>query len=936
MRPTQFLAPDNMHYLLGLYDRYKSDPGGLEPEWQKFFEGFEFALSLNLNGSATPSPQPTSPTTFTKDEIIRHLEEEFKVMRLITAYRTRGHLYANVNPLYPRKYSMDNLPIPLKTVDLDKSVLNKVYQAGTEVGLGPTNLRHIIQMLLDTYCSTIGIEYRYIRIPKIVEWIQERVESVKGKIQFSKEEKIRIFEKLMQASLFEELLHRRFTGQKRFSLEGAEALIPALDGVIEHGAENGIREFAIGMAHRGRLNVLTNIMRKPFEKVFAEFQGKGIANVFFDGDVKYHLGYSNDIIIETEKGKFQVHLSLLPNPSHLEAVNPVVTGAVRAKIDNLYKDHDLIAPILIHGDASLAGQGVVYEHIQMSRVLGYKVGGTVHIVINNQIGFTTSARDGRSSTYCTDVAKVTLSPVFHVNGDDPEAVTFVTQLAMDFRQMFNRDVFIDLVCYRKYGHNEGDEPSYTQPLMYKIIRKKPSPLKVYEDKLLKEGVLTPEMIKEKKEAFKNYLNEEFQKAKGNPEYEISEELGRFWANLRMYRHDEPDEDPETKVEEAVLKRITDAITRVPEGFHIHRNLKRLLQQRKAMVYEKRQLDWGMAEHLAFGSLLIEGYPVRLSGEDVERGTFAHRHAVLVDQETGEKYIPLNHISSEQAPFYVYNSILSEYAVLGFEFGYSYAAPHTLTIWEAQFGDFANGGQIIIDQFISATKTKWRRMSGLVLFLPHGYEGQGPEHSSARIERYLNLAAERNMFICNLTTPANLFHVLRRQLKLSYRKPLIIFTPKSLLRHPECQSPLEAFTQGKFVPVYDDPEIPDRKKVKRLVLCSGKLYYDLLVERRHAKKYDVALIRIEQLYPLPTEEIEAILKTYPNVKEYFWSQEEPENMGAWGYLLRKFHLVPLQLVSRKESSSPATGSYSQHLRQQAYIIRKTLDLSPKAPLITIKI
>ncbi len=928
MQRTDFMNPANIHYVLSLYEQYKTHPDSVEESWKNFFKGFEYALTSNFGENSANG-------SITRTQATEQLEKEFRVLTLIDDYRSRGHLFANVNPLSPRTYTPENPPIKLKRVGLSDADLDRKFQAGIEVGLGTVTLREIVQFLIDTYCGTIGVEYKYIRIPKIQKWLKERIESTRNRPNYDARKKREIFFKLAEASLFEEFLHRRFVGQKRFSLEGAEAIIPALDGIIRHGAHVGIEEFVIGMAHRGRLNVLTNIMNKPYEKVFGEFQGKGVSTPEFDGDVKYHLGYSNDV----RYNGFNVHISLLPNPSHLESVDPVTVGAARAKIDLLHnRDIDKLAPILIHGEGALAGQGVVYEVIQMSRLLGYQVGGTLHIVINNQIAFTTPPEQGRSSTYATDVAKVTLSPVFHVNGDDPEAVAFVTQLAVDFRQAFNRDVFIDVIGYRKYGHNEGDEPSFTQPMLYKQIRNHPSPLKVYEERLIKEGVLSKGEIKEIEKQIKEILQEHFKRAKEKHDYPVETKLTRKWKGLVLYDDNILDAIPETSVKEETLKYITEQITQVPESFEIHRVLKRLLQNRKEMVFSKRLIDWGMAEHLAWGSLLLEGHPVRVSGQDVQRGTFAHRHAVLLDQRTGKKYIPLKRLTTYEAPFYIFNSPLSEYGVLGFEFGYSYAAPQALTIWEAQFGDFANGGQIIFDQYISSTKTKWRRMSGLVLLLPHGYEGQGPEHSSARIERYLTLAADNNMFVCNFTTPANLFHAFRRQLAFNYRKPLIVFTPKSLLRHPECISPLEDFTQGKFRPILDDPEIKNKKKVKRIVLTSGKLYYDLAAERRAQGKFDTAIIRLEQLYPLYKELLQEIVDSYTNAERpIIWAQEEPLNMGAWGFLLRELGMCrEMEAVGRKPSPSTATGSHSQHLRQQIYIIKKALDLPSDLELKTLKI
>ncbi|MFN8922010.1 MAG: 2-oxoglutarate dehydrogenase E1 component, partial [Sphingobacteriia bacterium] len=721
----------------------------------------------------------------------------------------------------------------------------------------------------------------------------------------------------------------KFVGQKRFSIEGAESLIPGLEFMLQRAAELGVAEVVLGMAHRGRLNVLTNILRKEYDNVFSEFEGRYLSDHVFDGDVKYHLGHSSDI--ETRTGK-KVHLSLMPNPSHLEAVDPIVLGSARAKMDAVYNhDHSRICPILIHGDAALAGQGVVYELIQMSRLKGYEVGGTIHIVLNNQIGFTTDWRDARSSTYCTDVAKVTLSPVFHVNGDDPEAFYYVAQIAMAFRQAFNRDVFIDVVCYRKYGHNEGDEPRFTQPGMYQAISKQKSPFEVYAQKLIAENAIDAPYLKNLQQQQAGYLDKEWEESKVYA-YELGTPPARLWHGLAYYDDKTVEPNPATQISQEVALQIATLSTQLPEGFVPHKNIEKLLQQRREMVQSTGKIDWGMAEHLAYGSILLDGRDVRISGQDVQRGTFSHRHAVLHDMENlPSTHIPLNHLAEQQGHLSIYNSLLSEYAVLGFETGYALSAPHGLTIWEAQFGDFVNGAQIIIDQFLSASKTKWQRLCGLVLLLPHGYEGQGPEHSSARMERFLVLCAENNMYITNCTTPANLFHALRRQVYSNTRRPLVVFTPKSLLRHPRCVSSLEDFTATASFQELIDDATADPKKVERLVFVNGKLYYDLLEQKEKHQQDKVALIRLEQLYPLPQQEIEATLKKYKKASSYVWAQEEPENMGAWPFVARKLRQIPLEVVARKESASPATGTASQHKRQQEYIIRTALNLAPELEL-----
>jgi 2-oxoglutarate dehydrogenase E1 component len=910
MDSYSYLTNAGIDYVENLYNEYLTNPGSVDQSWGRFFEGFELARKQNGHAAGTG------------DTV--HLQKEISVLNLINAYRQRGHLFADLNPILPRPAYEP--PLDLATFGLTDAELDTLFQAGVELTGAPMKLKDIVALLKETYCGKIGVEFKYIRIPKIVEWFQKRLEKDRSKKDWSREERLRIVKKMAQATSFESFIHRKFVGQKRFSLEGAESVIPALDGVITHGSDLGIQEFVIGMAHRGRLNVLTNILQKEYDVVFGEFSGKGIADDNFDGDVKYHMGFSSDPKLHNGK---TVHLSLVPNPSHLEAVDPVVVGVARARMDKMYGgDHDMICPILIHGDAALAGQGVVYELIQMSRLPGYEVGGTIHIVINNQVGFTTDQSDARSSTYCTDVAKVTLSPVFHVNGDDPEAVMYATLLAMEFRQEFNRDVFIDVICYRRYGHNEGDEPRFTQPKMYAAIDKHPIPYKVYTDSLLAAGAITQADIDKIDQECADHLNSELEQTKTN-QYSVKGELGRAWKDLDFYDNHKLEPNPDTKVSDKLLKDLAKKITTIPESFAPHRNIKKNYEDRLKMVTDANAIDWGMGENLAYAALLHEGHDIRFTGQDVERGTFTHRHAVINDQNTNEKYCSLNTINPEKAQLRIFNSLLSEYAVMGFEYGYASAMPQTLTIWEAQFGDFVNGAQIIIDQFLSASKTKWQRMNGLVLLLPHGYEGQGPEHSSARLERMLVLCAENNMFVLNCTTPANLFHALRRQVKAKNRRPLVVFTPKSLLRLPACVSKVEEFTKQGFHELYDDSRV-DAKKVTRVVLCTGKLYYDLLAQQEAHKVEDVAIVRLEQIYPLPIDQLEALKKTYPKAKNWVWAQEEPINMGAWPFLVRKLYSVlPLEVVGRKESASPATGSPYQHKTQQEYIIRKALDLKPDA-------
>lgn len=710
-----------------------------------------------------------------------------------------------------------------------------------------------------------------------------------------------------QAVVFEQFLHKKFVGQKRFSLEGNEALIPALDAIVELGAKIGIKEFIVGMAHRGRLNVLANIFNKTYEAIFSEFEGKEYEDNIFDGDVKYHLGYSCDIT--TDNGH-DVHMTLAPNPSHLETVDPVVEGITRSKIDTYLKDEKEIVPILIHGDAAISGQGVVYEVIQMAQLDGYRTGGTIHIVVNNQIGFTTNYLDGRSSTYCTDVGKVTLSPVLHVNGDDVEAVIQAVQFAIEYRQEFHRDVFIDILGYRKYGHNEGDEPRFTQPLLYKSISKHANPRDIYLNQLIKEGIITKAEAKTVESDFNNLLQERLSDAKEIEKASVTHFLKRTWEDYSYCKEGEFDQSPNTGYDKKKLVALGKKIATLPKDKAFIRKINKLFNDRLNMITDGTKLDWATGELLAYATLLEEGYPVRLSGQDVERGTFSHRHAVIKVEESEEEYIPLNNISKKQSKFHIYNSLLSEYGVLGFEYGYAMATPNGLTIWEAQFGDFFNGAQIVIDQFLSAAEEKWKVQNGLVMLLPHGYEGQGAEHSSGRMERFLQLCAENNMQVANASTPANYFHLLRRQMHRKFRKPLIVFTPKSLLRLPKCVSTVDEMSKGGFQEVIDDVNAK-AKNVDTVVFCTGKFYYDLLAKQEEEKNENIAIVRVEQLYPLPQKQLDKVLAKYKNAKNYIWAQEEPENMGAWTHILRHFTSVDLEVISLAESGAPATGSSKAH-------------------------
>ncbi len=906
MDKYSYLSNIDSNVLEDLYKTYKNNPDGVEDGWRRFFEGYEFAHTDNTISANDPEYYPS----------------EFKVVNLINAYRERGHLFTKTNPVRTRRQYTPTLD--LENFGLSEHDLDRIYYAGNNIGLGKASLKDILEHLQTTYCRSVGVEYHFIRNTKIRDWLRDKMESGKNIPSFNASDKKHIFHKLSEAVYFEKFIHKKFPGQKRFSLEGAESLIPALDMVIEKGAKLGTSEFIIGMPHRGRLNVLTNILNKAHEDVFTEFAGKEYDEDGLLGDVKYHLGYTSQR--KTDIGQ-NVTLTISPNPSHLEAVNPVVNGIARAKIDHEYNgDYDKVTPILIHGDASIAAQGIVYEVIQMSELPGYKAGGTIHLVINNQLGFTTNYLDGRSSTYCTDVGKVIQSPIFHVNGDDVEAVCYAIDLAMEYRKEFNKDVFIDLLCYRKYGHNESDEPRFTQPSLYKIIEKHPDPLQIYIEKLKKEKLINPDEAKAIGKQFNEQLEKELHSSKNIEKAHISYFLEKTWTEINRASEEDFRQSPQTGVDKDILLEIARKITLLPENSNVFRKSGKLMNDRWNMVSKENKIDWAMGELLSYGSLLYEGIPIRISGQDVERGTFSHRHASIILEDTSEKYTPLNHLHSKQAKFDIYNSLLSEYGVLGFEYGYSLATPDTLTIWEAQFGDFNNGAQIIIDQFIASAEEKWNNMNDLVLFLPHGYEGQGPEHSSARMERFLNLCAHNNIQVANCTTPANLFHILRRQLKRKFRKPLVIFTPKSLLRHPECVSSLDDINTGGFKEVIDDAQaIPE--KVEKILFCTGKFYYDLVANINRSKHPEkTAIVRLEQIYPLPLKQFNEILEKYSNAKHYFWVQEEPENMGAWQFLHHNLKDIPLRLfASRGASASPATGSSQFHKIRHQKVIDKAIGL-----------
>ncbi len=886
-----------------LYNKYKSNPDSVDIGWKKFFEGYDFAR-LNLNDD-------TKNIEFSSDE--------FNVIDLINAYRERGHLFTKTNPVRTRRKYFPTLSID--NFGLTEAELQKEYLAGNEIGIGKSKLQQILAHLQQTYCQSIGIEYMYIRNPEIVEWLMLKMERTKNTPDFLDEEKKQILQQLNKAVNFERFIHKKFPGQKSFSLEGAETLIPALNSIIENGEQSGIKEFIIGMSHRGRLNVLANILNKHYSDIFSEFDGKEYEEQFLSGDVKYHLGFSTEY---KTRNNNNILLSIAPNPSHLEAVCPVVEGIVRAKIDNDYnKDFSQIAAILIHGDAAIAGQGIVYEVLQMSQLDGYKTGGTIHLIVNNQLGFTTNYLDARSSTYCTDVAKTIQSPIFHVNGDDAEAVVYTIRLAMEFRQKFQKDVFIDLLCYRKWGHNESDEPRFTQPILYKIIETHPNPFDIYSTHLIDSKVVDKVYINEIQTNFLNELEGEYANAQLIKKGNITPFMESNWEGIKKISAEDSFAIPITKVDSDILIHLARKITNIPQNIQLFKKITKLMADRMEMIEVTDKLDWGMCEMLAYASLLDEGYPIRISGQDVERGTFSHRHAVLKIEDSEEEYIPLANLNKEQANFEIFNSLLSEYAVLGFEYGYSISTPYALTIWEAQFGDFFNGAQIIIDQYISSAEEKWKLMNGLLMLLPHAYEGQGPEHSSARIERFLSLCANNNIQILNCSTPANFFHALRLQMVRDFRKPIIIFTPKSLLRHPLCVSSLSELSDANFMEVFDDNKaFPE--KIKRILLCSGKIYYELLMKKEQKLDNSTAIIRVEQLYPFPIEKINMLMEKYSNAECVIWVQEEPVNMGAWSFISSNYKINKLRVIARPPSASPATGASRFHKLQQQKIIEKAFE------------
>jgi 2-oxoglutarate dehydrogenase E1 component len=925
-----FLNAAHTDFFAQLYDQYLSNPDSVEPSWRAFFQGFDFGLTTYNEENFNETSVQTSTDTSVREivnyaanapqngQVSDKLQKEFNVLKLIDAYRTRGHLFTETNPVRDRRVYNPNLDI--ENFGLTSADLNTVFDAAKIIGHKPSTLKEILFHLKSVYCQHIGIEYMYMRNPGIIQWIQDKLNINDNQPNFNNDQKKHILGKLNEAVSFENFLHTKYVGQKRFSLEGGESIIPALDALIESAAEKGVEHFVMGMAHRGRLNILANIFGKATQDIFSEFDGKDYDKEYFDGDVKYHLGLTSERISKSGK---KININLAPNPSHLETVGAVIEGITRAKQDKYFPDDfSKVLPIAVHGDAAVAGQGIVYEIIQMAQLDGYKTGGTIHIVINNQVGFTTNYLDARSSTYCTDVAKVTLSPVLHVNSDDAEAVVHAMLFALDFRMQFGRDVFIDLLGYRKYGHNEGDEPRFTQPVLYKLIARHKNPRDIYADKLITSGIIDASYISKIENDYKDKLDENLQESRKKDLTIIKPFLQDEWQGFVQVSDAEMLKKVDTTFDQNKLDEIIVTVSTLPSDKKFINKISKIITDRKTM-YDNDTIDWGTAETLAYGTLLTEGYDVRVSGQDVERGTFSHRHAVVKVEDSEEEVVLLDTIKNKKGKFNIFNSFLSEYGVLGFDYGYALTNPKALTIWEAQFGDFSNGAQIMIDQYISCGEDKWNNQNGIVLLLPHGYEGQGAEHSSARMERYLQLCARHNMYVADCTTPANFYHLLRRQMKTNFRKPLVVFSPKSLLRHPLCVSTREELAKGSFQEVIDDTSI-DKKKIKTVVFCTGKFYYDILAERQNLERNDVALVRIEQLFPLPVEQLKAIIASYPNADDFVWAQEEPKNMGAYSFMLMNFDLVKWRLASLKAYSAPAAGSHTRDRRRHADAIRMVFD------------
>ena len=900
-------------YIEELYKAFLKAPESIDPSWKRFFEGFEFSLDFKDDLARTNGDQDF-------DQILAEdTVKETRVRELIHGYRTRGHLKSNTNPIRPRR--KHKVFLDLKDFGLSETDLDEDFEVGNRIGVGKTSLRNIIDTLNKAYLGPIGFEYMYVRNPDILDWFKKKAEREFVHYSPTHPEKERILRKLNEAVVFENFLHTKYIGQKRFSLEGGENVIPALDTIINLAASNDVREINIGMAHRGRLNVLANIIGKTYEEIFSEFEGNSTPDLTYGyGDVKYHLGYNSEI--KTASGK-SIYLKLSPNPSHLEAVDPVVLGNVRGQIDDEYSgNEEKVLPVLIHGDAAIAGQGIIYEIAQMTYLPGYTLGGTIHIVINNQVGFTTDYDDARSSIYCTDIAKTIDVPVLHINGDDPEAIMFGARLAVEFRQTFNKDIYLDILCYRRHGHNESDEPKFTQPILYNLIAKHPNPREIYTKTLIERKDVDAELARNMDREFRSLLQDRLNQVKQHPLPYKPQKIEEEWKMMKKPDDKVFDKSPNTGISENTLQLVGQALTRLPEGFIPLRQIEKLIKEREADFFERKMLSWADAELLAYGSLLLEKVIVRMSGQDIKRGTFSHRHAMVFDAETNESYCFLCHIKEGQETFRIFNSPLSEYGILGFEYGYAMATPKALVIWEAQFGDFANGTQVIIDQFIASAESKWQRMNGIVLLLPHGYEGQGPEHSSARPERFLQLAAENNMIIVNITTPSNFFHLLRRQVAWNFRKPCVVMSPKSLLRHPDVTSPISEFTKGHFQEVIDDHNAT-KNKTRRIILCSGKIYYELKARQQAVNIKDIAILRLEQLYPFPERQLAQVFKKYPDV-EKIWLQEEPENMGGRDFIMRMMKDKISRIISRKASASPATGFIKIHQEEQAAIVKAAFE------------
>ena len=907
MKDFSYITNSHPSYIESLYQDFLKDPNSIDADLKKFFEGFDFAVA---NGTVASNGTSTAAAAVDVDWM-----KEIRVYRLILGYRNKGHLLAKTNPIRTRKDRGANLD--LSFFGLSDKDLDTTFQAGNIIGIGTTTLKNILAHLQNVYANHVGVEFKYISDQTKVDWLTNEMEKDFFK-PIGLDKKKRILEKLNQGVIFEKFLHTKYIGQKRFSLEGGETTIAALDAIINTAADYDVQEVVIGMAHRGRLNILANILGKTYEQIFSEFEGTAVMDqTMGSGDVKYHMGFGSEVVTPNNKN---IHLKLMPNPSHLEAVDPVVVGFARAKADVLYdSDFDKILPILIHGDASVAGQGIVYEVLQMSNLEGYYTGGTIHFVINNQIGFTTDFEDARTADYCTSVAAMVQSPVLHVNGDDAEAVVRCAEIAARYRQEFNKDIFIDMVCYRKHGHNEGDDPKYTQPQLYALIDKHSNPREQYVKFLSENGEAdAQDLAKDMEKKFWADLQERLDEVKQSPLPYKQQRPEIVWESMTKAKPSDFDYSPSTAISTDTAKLLFDGLMKWPDTFKPLKKVEKLIQEKLKLLEAEQKIDWATGELMAYGSLLLDGNIVRMSGQDVQRGTFSHRHAVLRDEETNKGYNRLNHFVEEQAKFRVYNSLLSEYGVLGFEYGYGLANPNALVVWEAQFGDFCNGAQTMIDQFIGCGEQKWQRQNGLVMLLPHGYEGQGPEHSSARLERFLQMCAELNMVITNVTSAANLFHLIRRQMTWNFRKPLINFSPKANLRNPVTFSHISELSTGGFKEVIDDASITDANLVKKVLFCSGKISFELTDKQQKDSRSDIAIIRLEQLYPLPKKQLDELNKKYSKAM-WFWVQEEPLNMGAASFLQMNLKSINFGVISRNPSASTATGYAKVHAKEQAEII-----------------